>query len=111
MTSIKPPGHAIWSTDVAVPISHLVEMIEFSKRDAEKLGFFASIIGHVGDGNFHEALMYDPKNPDHKAGVQEAVHRMMNRALELDGTVSGEHAIGMGKMVCLLLQCLVLSTG
>lgn len=102
MTSIKPPGHAIWSTDVAVPISRLVEMIELSKRNAEKLGFFASIIGHVGDGNFHEALMYDPKNPSHKAGVQEAVHKMMDRALEMEGTVSGEHAIGMGKLVSLL---------
>ena len=98
MTSIKPEGYSIWSTDVAVPISRLAEIIELSKADGEKLGF-ASVVGHVGDGNFHEALMYDPKNRTHTAILKEIVHRMMDRALEMEGTVSGEHAIGMGKMV------------
>ncbi|KAH8890452.1 glycolate oxidase [Thozetella sp. PMI_491] len=101
MTSIKPEGHALWSTDVAVPISRLAEIIELSKQDGEKLGFFTSIVGHVGDGNFHEALMYNPSDPKHRAGVEEAVHRMIARALEMEGTVSGEHAIGIGKMDCL----------
>ncbi|KAJ6043344.1 hypothetical protein N7460_004699 [Penicillium canescens] len=98
MTSIKPEGHALWSTDVAVPISRLAEIIELSKKDAESLGVFASIVGHVGDGNFHEAMMYDPKNTAQKAAVQDAAYKMVGRALEMDGTVSGEHAIGMGKM-------------
>ncbi|KAJ9133280.1 Glycolate oxidase [Pleurostoma richardsiae] len=102
MTSIKPEGHAIWSTDVAVPISRLAEVIELSKKDGEKLGLFTSVVGHVGDGNFHEALMYDPKNHLHKAAVKEVVNRMMGRALEMEGTVSGEHAIGMGKIQCLM---------
>ncbi|KAL5343483.1 hypothetical protein BJX70DRAFT_354284 [Aspergillus crustosus] len=56
MVSIKPEGHAIWSTDVAVPISKLAEIIELSKEDASKLGVFSSVVGHVGDGNFHEAI-------------------------------------------------------
>jgi D-lactate dehydrogenase (cytochrome) len=99
MTSIKPEGHGLWSTDVAVPISRLAEIIELSKKDAEGLGVFASIVGHVGDGNFHEAMMYDTKNPAQKAAVQDAASKMVRRALEMDGTVSGEHAIGMGKMV------------
>jgi D-lactate dehydrogenase (cytochrome) len=99
MTSIKPDGYSIWSTDVAVPVSRLAELIDLSKKDAEGLGFFTSIVGHVGDGNFHEALMYDPRNPAHKASLHEAVHRMIQRALEMEGTVSGEHAIGMGKLV------------
>lgn len=99
MTSIKPEGHAIWSTDVAVPISRLAEIIELSKEDGKELGFFTSIVGHIGDGNFHEALMYDPQNPVHRAGVRTAVDRMTARALEMEGTVSGEHAIGLGKMV------------
>ncbi|KAL4877461.1 hypothetical protein BJY04DRAFT_222017 [Aspergillus karnatakaensis] len=98
MISIKPEGHAIWSTDVAVPISKLAEIIELSKTDAGKLGVFSSVVGHVGDGNFHEAIMYDPKDPAKKAAVAEVVHRMTDRALEMEGTVSGEHAIGIGKM-------------
>uniref|UniRef100_A0A8H7N220 FAD-binding PCMH-type domain-containing protein n=1 Tax=Bionectria ochroleuca TaxID=29856 RepID=A0A8H7N220_BIOOC len=97
MTSIKPEGHAIWSTDVAVPISRLAEIIEVSKKDGDKLGVFTSIVGHVGDGNFHEALMYDPKDPAQSAAVKHAVQMMITRALEMEGTVSGEHAIGMGK--------------
>lgn len=102
MTSIKPEGHAIWSTDVAVPISRLAEIINVSKQEGAELGVFASIVGHVGDGNFHEALMYDPKDPAQKAAVAAAIYKMMDRALDMEGTVSGEHAIGMGKMQCLV---------
>ncbi|OLN97743.1 D-lactate dehydrogenase [cytochrome], mitochondrial 3 [Colletotrichum chlorophyti] len=88
MTSIKPKGHALWSTDVAVPISRLAEIISLSKEDSGKLGLFASVIGHVGDGNFHQAVMYDPKNQGQKASVAKCVHDMMGRALEMEGTVS-----------------------
>ncbi|KAL4784141.1 hypothetical protein BJX76DRAFT_357343 [Aspergillus varians] len=102
MTSIKPEGHSIWSTDVAVPISRLAEIIDISKKEGAELGVFASIVGHVGDGNFHEALIYDPKNETHVAAVKQAVHNMITRALLMEGTVSGEHAIGMGKMQCLV---------
>lgn len=101
MISIKPEGHVIWSTDVAVPISKLAEIIENCKQDAEKLGVFSSVVGHVGDGNFHEAIMYNPKNPTQRLSVEEAAHKMIDRALEMEGTVSGEHGIGIGKMVCL----------
>lgn len=102
MTSIKPEGHSIWSTDVAVPISRLAEIVDISKKEGDQLGIFTSVVGHVGDGNFHEALMYDAKNPKLHAQVEKAIHRMMDRALEMEGTVSGEHAIGMGKMHCLV---------
>lgn len=111
MTSIKPDGYAMWSTDVAVPISRLAEIIgelalprpqasnrkdtltvpqhvAQSKEDSGALGLFASVIGHVGDGNFHQAVMYDPKNAEHKEGVSRCVHNMMNRALEMEGTIS-----------------------
>ncbi|KAH7127876.1 glycolate oxidase [Dactylonectria estremocensis] len=102
MTSLKPEGHTIWSTDVAVPISRLAEIVDISKNEGEQLGVFASIVGHVGDGNFHEAIMYDAKDPALHAAVGKAIHNMMDRALEMEGTVSGEHAIGMGKMHCLV---------
>ncbi|WQF79261.1 Putative FAD-binding oxidoreductase/transferase, type 4, FAD-linked oxidase-like protein [Colletotrichum destructivum] len=102
MTSIKPEGYSLWSTDVAVPISRLAEIITLSKEDSGKLGLFASVIGHVGDGNFHQAVMYDPKNEGQRAAVAKCVHDMMSRALEMEGTVSGEHAIGIGKKDCLV---------
>ena len=57
----------------------------------DELGLFASILGHIGDGNFHESIMYQPHE---KAAVEHVVHRMVNRALEMEGTVTGEHGVG-----------------
>lgn len=101
MSSIRPAGTEMWSTDVAVPISRLAEIIDWSKRECSSLGIFASVIGHVGDGNFHVAMMYDPRDAKQAAAVGRTVHRMMDKALEMEGTVSGEHAIGIGKKECL----------
>ncbi|KKY20898.1 putative oxidoreductase [Phaeomoniella chlamydospora] len=94
MMSLREPGSEVWSTDVAVPISRLPEIIEISKKEMDELGLFASILGHIGDGNFHESIMYQPHE---KAAVEHVVHRMVNRALEMEGTVTGEHGIGLGK--------------
>lgn len=102
MVSTRPPGTEIWSTDVAVPLSRLAEIIEISKKECGSLGIFASVIGHVGDGNFHVAMMYNPKDEVLRKRVGEVVHNMMDRALEMEGTVSGEHAIGIGKKDCLV---------
>ncbi|KAK4154519.1 hypothetical protein C8A00DRAFT_14360 [Chaetomidium leptoderma] len=101
MTSMRPAGHAMWSTDVAVPISRLAELIDWSQTECRKLGLFASVVGHVGDGNFHVAMMYDPRDKAQVAAVAGCVQRMMDKALEMEGTVSGEHAIGIGKKACL----------
>ncbi|KAI5362085.1 Putative FAD-linked oxidase, FAD-binding domain, PCMH-type, FAD-binding, type PCMH, subdomain 2 [Septoria linicola] len=97
MVNTRPEGTEIWSTDVAVPLSRLADIIDITKQDCSKLGLFASIVGHVGDANFHTAMFYDPKNAEQKAAVSKVVHVMMDRALEMEGTVSGEHAIGIGK--------------
>ncbi|EME45304.1 hypothetical protein DOTSEDRAFT_71121 [Dothistroma septosporum NZE10] len=97
MVNTKPEGTEIWSTDVAVPLSRLADIIVSSKEDCSKLGLFASIIGHVGDGNFHASMFFDPRDPEQKAAVSKVVHDMMDRALEMEGTISGEHAIGIGK--------------
>ncbi|KAH8887021.1 glycolate oxidase [Thozetella sp. PMI_491] len=97
MTSIKPENYSIWSTDVAVPISRLAEIITKSKEDSSKLGLFNSVIGHVGDGNFHQSVTYETGNEQQTAAVARCVYDMMVLALEMDGTVSGEHAIGIGK--------------
>ncbi|BCS14393.1 hypothetical protein ASPFODRAFT_47702 [Aspergillus luchuensis CBS 106.47] len=97
MLAVRPEGTEIWSTDVAVPISRLAEIVELSKAESSNLGLFSTVLGHVGDGNFHQAVMYNPQSPEQYQGVKACVSRMMKRALEMEGTVSGEHGIGLGK--------------
>jgi len=97
MLAQRDEGTEIWSTDVAVPLSRLAEIIDLSKKESSKLGLFNSVLGHVGDGNFHQSVMYHPKDEDETAKVANCVQNMMHRALEMEGTVSGEHAIGLGK--------------
>ncbi|SMY22831.1 unnamed protein product [Zymoseptoria tritici ST99CH_1A5] len=102
MVSTRKEGTVLWSTDVAVPLSRLADIIDISKDECSKLGIYGTIIGHVGDANFHTAMFYDPHNAEQKAAVKRVVDDMMHRALEMDGTVSGEHAIGIGKKDCLV---------
>ncbi|KND89514.1 D-lactate dehydrogenase [cytochrome], mitochondrial [Tolypocladium ophioglossoides CBS 100239] len=99
--AIRPEGTQIWSTDVAVPLSKMGELIETSKQRASKLGLFNSILGHVGDGNFHQMIMYNRDVAEQRKGVEDCVNAMMEGALEMEGTVSGEHGIGLGKKHCL----------
>jgi FAD/FMN-containing dehydrogenase len=61
---------------------------EISKVKAEKLGLFSSVLGHVGDGNFHQMVMYDPGDATQRKAVGDCVHSMMTKALDMDGTVS-----------------------
>lgn len=70
----------------------------------DDLGLFASILGHVGDGNFHESIMYDKGNPGERAKVEACVKNMVKRALEMEGTCTGEHSIGWGKKESLLWE-------
>ncbi|MDD9730402.1 FAD-linked oxidase C-terminal domain-containing protein [Mameliella sp. AT18] len=90
-------GKHIWPTDVCVPISHLAEAVAQSQADATRLGLTATIVGHVGDGNFHAGLSVDPNDPDEMARAHEFTHALGETALRLGGTVSGEHGIGIGK--------------
>ncbi|SPO04326.1 probable proteins containing the FAD binding domain [Cephalotrichum gorgonifer] len=100
--AVRPEGTEVWSTDVAVPISRMSDMIDECKGDAAKLGLFSSVLGHVGDGNFHQMIMYNPNKPEEKAAVKKVIDDMMHKALRMEGTVSGEHGIGIGKKECLL---------
>ncbi|RAH75414.1 putative D-lactate dehydrogenase (cytochrome) [Aspergillus aculeatinus CBS 121060] len=102
MCAQKPDGMQLWSTDVAVPLSQLPLIIELSKQESQKLGLFSSILGHVGDGNFHQAVMYDPNSAYQTEAVRDCVKKMVHRAVQMEGTVSGEHGIGLGKKECLL---------
>lgn len=91
------PGGAIFATDVCVPISVLADAVEATRTDLEEHDVFGAILGHVGDGNYHVVMSVDRR--DH-ADVEaaEAVHdRLVRRALELGGTCTGEHGIGIGK--------------
>ncbi|KAH7405859.1 D-lactate dehydrogenase mitochondrial precursor [Phaeosphaeria sp. MPI-PUGE-AT-0046c] len=101
MLALRREGDEVWSTDVAVPISRLPDIIEISKKEMDDLGLFASILGHIGDGNFHESIMYNSKDPKERAAVEKCVHDMVDRALEMDGTCTGEHGIGLGKKASL----------
>ncbi|KAL7786187.1 hypothetical protein V8C37DRAFT_392816 [Trichoderma ceciliae] len=100
----KPKDTVIWSTDVAVPISRMADLIEESKAKASSLGLPNSVIGHVGDGNFHQALFYLPDVASERKKVADCVDAMVDRAIEMEGTVSGEHGIGLGKKHCLLRE-------
>lgn len=92
------------STDVAVPLSRLADLIEVSKKEMDDLGMFASILGHIGDGNFHESIMYNKHDAEERAKVENVVRNMVNRALNMEGTCTGEHAIGWGKKESLVKE-------
>lgn len=85
MLALRKEGDDVWSTDVAVPFSRLPEIIEISKKEMDDLGLFASCLGHIGDGNFHESILYDKRDPQQRAAVEKVIYDMVDRALEMDG--------------------------
>lgn len=95
--ALRPGARAI-VTDVCVPISRLAEAVRETQADIAAGPIPGPILGHVGDGNFHVALLIDPDAPAERAAAQDLSHRMVERALRLGGTVSGEHGVGMGKL-------------
>jgi D-lactate dehydrogenase (cytochrome) len=96
-TGLRPGSKAL-ITDVCVPVSRLAACLIATKRDIEETGLIAPIVGHVGDGNFHALILVDPNAPDEIARARALHQRMVRRALELDGTSTGEHGIGTGKI-------------
>jgi len=92
------PGCEIWATDVCVPISRLAECILESKKDLKESFLTAPLVGHVGDGNFHLGFLIDRSNPKEIEEVERLNERLVMRALAMDGTCTGEHGIGLGKM-------------
>jgi D-lactate dehydrogenase (cytochrome) len=95
--SIAPfPGHKAFTTDVAVPISNLAEAILGAKDDIAESGLDTTIVGHVGDGNFH-CLIIVPNEPDGMQRAWALDRKIVARALALSGTCSGEHGVGLGK--------------
>ena len=91
------PGAVGWATDVCVPIGRLAQCITETKQDLAAGTVPATILGHVGDGNFHVIFSIDPHAPDEMREVEAINTRMVERALAMDGTCTGEHGIGIGK--------------
>ncbi|KAJ4865060.1 FAD binding domain-containing protein [Trichoderma breve] len=104
MLALRKEGEDVWSTDVAVPFSRLADIIEISKKEMDELGLFASILGHIGDGNFHESIMYNKENESERAKVEACVKNMVRLAIEMEGTCTGEHGVGWGKKESLLWE-------
>jgi D-lactate dehydrogenase (cytochrome) len=92
------PGCEAIITDICVPISALAGCLDACSRDADASGLVAPIVGHVGDGNFHMLILVDPSDASEIARAREFHARMVQRALECDGTCTGEHGIGTGKI-------------
>ncbi|XP_051884148.1 LOW QUALITY PROTEIN: probable D-lactate dehydrogenase, mitochondrial [Pristis pectinata] len=91
------PGCQAYSTDVCVPLSKLPEIIVATKEDLIKSKLTGTIVGHVGDGNFHCLMVVDPEDKDEKRRMKELTDRLARRALAMHGTCTGEHGIGLGK--------------
>jgi len=92
------PGARGWTTDVCVPISRLAECIRETKHDLGSSHLSGPLVGHVGDGNFHLIMPVDPDSEADLAEAERITDRLVERALAMGGTCSGEHGVGLGKM-------------
>ncbi|KAK9332647.1 hypothetical protein V1520DRAFT_334714 [Lipomyces starkeyi] len=86
--------YSCWTTDVAVPVSRLSEVVSETRNDMDRSAIVGTIVGHVGDGNFHAFILYNDTNKRIAEGV---VHRLVERAIAMEGTCTGEHGVGMVK--------------
>ena len=98
------PGAQIVATDVCVPISRLAECVTETQADIAESRLLAPIVGHVGDGNFHLTLLVDMDDADEVKRAKALAQRLVERALAMDGTCTGEHGVGQGKMQYLLAE-------
>ena len=91
------PGKDVLATDVCVPISRLADCVLATQADITANGLVAPIAGHAGDGNFHCSVVLDASDAAERARVEGFLHRLSDRALEMEGTCTGEHGVGQGK--------------
>ena len=94
--SLKPNAR-VYATDACVPISNLVECIKYAETSIKDFALRAPIVGHVGDGNFHVTVLYDPNNPEDLKNIRKFSDNLVNKTLSLGGTSTGEHGIGLNK--------------
>ena len=94
----------VYSTDVCLPISKITECVNFAEEQTKKLGLRAPMVGHLGDGNFHVLLPFDPLKKETYKKIREFNDLLIKKALNLNGTITGEHGIGLHKKEYLLNQ-------
>ena len=104
--SVKALGSnmKVYSTDICVPISKLVECVSWAEKHVKENGLIAPMVGHVGDGNFHSIILYDPNDKEKQKIIREYSDKLIEKALELEGTITGEHGIGLQKKHYLLKE-------
>ncbi len=92
----------VYSTDVCIPISKITECVNFAEEQTKKFGLRAPMVGHLGDGNFHVLLPFDPAKKETYKKIREFNDLLIKKSLELNGTITGEHGIGLHKKEYLL---------
>ena len=95
------PGAKAFATDVCVPISRLADCVTQTQADIKELGLVAPIVAHAGDGNFHLSVLLDMDDPAEVSAAEQLSARLAERAIAMDGTCTGEHGIGQGKIAYL----------
>jgi D-lactate dehydrogenase (cytochrome) len=98
------PGKHVFATDACVPISRLADCLLETKADADSTGLVAPIVGHVGDGNFHLCVLFDPDDAGERAQAEGLAKRISLRAIAMGGTCTGEHGIGVHKLEALVAE-------
>jgi D-lactate dehydrogenase (cytochrome) len=99
------PGCKAITTDTCVPISRLADALLDSVREAQDAGIAYFLVGHVGDGNFHMGYLIDPAIPEERELAERLNRQLVERALKLGGTCTGEHGVGLHKMDFLAQEC------
>ena len=94
----------VYSTDVCLPISRITECVNFADAEAKKFGLRAPMVGHLGDGNFHVLLPYDPEKKETYQKIRKFSDILIEKTLELEGTITGEHGVGLHKKDYLLKE-------
>ena len=94
----------VYSTDVCVPISKITECVKFAEKEVKKFGLRAPMVGHLGDGNFHVLFPYDPKDKTVYKKIREFSDLLIDKTLDLEGTITGEHGVGLHKKSYLLKE-------
>ncbi len=94
----------VYSTDVCLPISNITECVNYAEEQAKKFGLRAPMVGHLGDGNFHVLLPFDPEKKEMYKRIREFNDLLIKKALELKGTITGEHGVGLHKKEYLLKE-------
>ncbi len=98
------PGKQAFSTDACVPISRLADCLLETRAELDREGVIAPIVGHVGDGNFHVLVLFDPASAAERAKADEIAQRVSMRAIAMGGTCTGEHGVGMHKLDALVAE-------